>query len=305
MTKYLILNCDDFGQSRAANAAIMELLEAGAVSSATIMPPAPAFGEAAAWVRSKGLTNVGLHLTLTSEFDGYRWPSLTGGPSLHDGSGFQHRTVLEFERKAEPRDVKAEILAQFRAAKEAGLPVSHVDNHMGSLYGMETGRSYLPFVLWQCSRRRLPFRLFRKVYAKDLFLASIPNIETTLAKVTALADMLGVPLPDYLLSHPFHIEPGETYDSFKAMLIGKLYELPEGISETYVHPAVPDEEMRKLIPSWDKRVWEFRLLQDEDFAYALRDAGVRLTDYRQLRTRSPRRPRIAAAVSLLRSLAKP
>jgi len=50
--KYLVINCDDFGQSPAMNAAIMHLLEEGLVSSATIMAPAPAFREAAEWLSS-------------------------------------------------------------------------------------------------------------------------------------------------------------------------------------------------------------------------------------------------------------
>src|SRR5690606_30868899 len=147
MTKRLILNCDDYGQSRAANEAIQHLLEERKVSSATIMPPAPAFAEAAEWVKRKGLTNVGLHLTMTSEIEGHRWRSLTGGASLHDDSGHMPRTILEFEQTAEAAEVHAEIQAQFAAIQAAGLTISHVDNHMGSLYGIAAGNSHLPYVL--------------------------------------------------------------------------------------------------------------------------------------------------------------
>ncbi|WP_339329289.1 polysaccharide deacetylase family protein [Cohnella caldifontis] len=301
--KYLILNCDDFGQSPAMNQAIKHLLEERKVSSATIMTPAPAFREAAEWCRSHPDAPVGLHLTFTSEFDALRWPSLTGHPSLHGENGAMHATVKAFELHADPRAVKAEMDAQFEAARQAGLRVTHADNHMGSLYGLETGRSYLPAVLWQCSRRGLPFRLFRYVDPNDRFLAAIPNVEATLAKIVALTDTLGVRVPDYLLSHPFHVEEGETYDSFKRMLIEKLYKLPEGVVETYIHPGAEDEWMEKHVPHWRKRIWEYRLMLDEDFAYAMRDAGVTLTDYRHVR-RMRRKPRLPAAVRLLRSMVK-
>ncbi|MEF3303182.1 polysaccharide deacetylase family protein [Paenibacillus sp. GYB003] len=299
MDKYLILNCDDFGQSRAANMAIMHLLEAGKVSSATIMPPAPAFAEAADWARRRPQLNIGLHLTLTSEFSGLRWKSLTGRPSLHDESGHMHRTVADFERYVLAKDVRAEIRAQFHAVRKAGLPVVHVDNHMGSLYGLATGRSFLPYVLLQCARRGMPFRIFRRIYPKDKFLASIPDAEKALAPVVALADTLGVGMPDYLLSHPYPIEEGETYDSFKRSIIAKLYDLPEGVSETYIHPAERDPQLEKLIPSWNKRVWEYKLMLDPDFDYALRDARVKLTDYTYVRDHM-RRPRLRAAGTLLR-----
>lgn len=298
MNRYLIINCDDFGQSKAANRAIMHLLEEGKVSSATIMPPAPAFAEAAAWGRDRNV-NIGLHLTFTSEFSGYRWKSLTGLPSLHDKSGNMHMTVLDFERNADPKAVRAEMQAQFQAVKNAGLNITHVDNHMGSLYGIATGRSFLPQVLWQCSKRGLPFRLFRNVYEKDQFLASIPDVKEALVKVVALADMLGVGFPDYLLSHPYHVQEGETYESFKHSLIEKIYDLPEGVSETYIHPAVEDEEMNRLIPSWEKRVWEYKLMLDEDFSYALRDAGVILTDYSYVRSHL-RKSRFTSAIQFLK-----
>lgn len=91
MGKKLILNCDDFGQSPALNQAIMALLEEGKVSSATIMTVAPGFEEAAAWTAKRRQPNVGLHLTMTSEFEALRWRSLTGDRSLHDDSGYQDR----------------------------------------------------------------------------------------------------------------------------------------------------------------------------------------------------------------------
>lgn len=303
LLKYLIINCDDFGQSAPMNEAIMHLLEAGKVSSATLMTPAPAFEEAAAWCRKHADAPIGLHLTFTSEFEALRWPSLTGHPSLHDESGNMHQTVKAFEIAAQRAAVKMEMKAQFAAARKAGLRITHADNHMGSLYGLETGNSFLPAVLWQCARRKLPFRLFRYVDPHDRFLASIPNARQTLDKVVALADTLGVCVPDYLISHPFHMEEGETYGTFKQSLIDKLYRLPKGVVETYIHPGVDDPWMLLHIPHWEKRVWEYKLMLDEDFSYALRDAGVTLTDYRYVRA-NLRRPRLRSAASLLRSLRK-
>ncbi|MGU3471730.1 polysaccharide deacetylase family protein [Paenibacillus sp. D51F] len=302
-SKKLILNCDDFGQSRAANEAIICLLEEKLVSSATIMAPAPGFSEAAAWCRRAGAANIGAHLTFTSEFPGYRWGSLTGGKSLQDAEGFLHPTVEEFERRVDARELRAEMRAQFEAIREAGIPVSHADNHMGSLFGLATGRSFLPMVLRECSRRRLPYRLFRKIWEQDQFLASIPGAQGILDKVLVLADALNVPVPDYLVSHSYHEEIGETYDTFKEMMIRKLYALPEGIIETYIHPAAPDPAMAAVIPSWEKREWEFLLPQDADFRYAIRDAGIELTTYAEV-DRLQRQPRLRSWIRLWRLLGK-
>ncbi len=299
--KYLIVNCDDFGQSKPMNAAIMHLLEERRVSSATIMTPAPGFDEAAEWCRRRGQTNVGLHLTLTSEFDAVRWPSLTGHASLHDESGHMHKTIEEFERHADTEAVLKELNAQYEKAISHGIVLSHADNHMGSLYGIGTGRSHIPHALKLCAKWKLPFRLFRKVYPGDPLLSGIPGVERAVAQASALAGVLGVAIPDYLLSHPFHLREGESYERFKEELIGKLYDLPEGISETYIHPAAEDEYMQKNVPHWEKRVWEYRLMLDDDFAYALRDAGVTLTDYSYIRKHG-RASRIGSAFALAREL---
>lgn len=304
MEKRLIINCDDFGQSAAANQAIMHILEEGKASSATIMAPAPGFEEAAAWSVRRKQRNIGLHLTLTSEFENMRWSSLTGHPSLHDESGYQYRTVKEFEQGAETKAVMKEIEAQFNLVKKVGINISHVDNHMGSLYGLETGRSLLPQTLWKTSRWGLPSRLFRKIYKEDPLLSSLSNIERPVTLASALADSFGVPIPDYLLSHPFALLEGESYESFKQSILDKLYKLPSGVSETYFHPGAEDSWMLENIPSWQKRVWEYRLLCDDDFTYTLRDAKVILTDYRYVE-KHLKRSRLRSVVRLVKEWLKP
>lgn len=301
MSRRLIINCDDFGQSPAMNQAIMHLLEEGKVSSATIMAVAPGFEEAAEWCIRKEQRNVGLHLTLTSEFEALRWRSLTGAASLHDDSGHQYKTVKEFEQGARTKAVLKEIDAQYARVKQSGIVISHVDNHMGSLYGMETGRSLLPHMLWKISRWGLPSRFFRYIHADDPLLASLKDIERPVALGSGLADTLGVPIPDYLLSHSFGVEEGETYDRFKKMMINKLYALPDGVSETYIHPGIDDPWMHANIPHWEKRVWEYRLPFDDDFTYAIRDAGVEITDYRYVQ-KYLKRPRLRSAAKLVKRI---
>ncbi|REE56425.1 hypothetical protein A8990_16013 [Paenibacillus taihuensis] len=300
--KYLVINCDDFGQSPAMNAAIMHLLEERKVSSATMMAPAPGFEEAAAWSRKRGQSNIGLHLTLTSEFDAIRWKSLTGDPSLHDEDGCMYKTVLEFERGANTKAVLKELDAQYELVRKHGITITHADNHMGSLYGIAAGRSHIPQVLMKCAKWKLPFRIFRRVHEDDV-LATIDGVERAASKASALAGALGVAVPDYLLSHPFEIVEGETYESFKQEIIAKLYRLPEGISETYIHPGLDDPAMHASIPHWEKRVWEYRLMLDDDMHAAMKDAGVTLVDYSYIAEHG-REPRLHAmwrlAAELLR-----
>jgi predicted glycoside hydrolase/deacetylase ChbG (UPF0249 family) len=78
-----------------------------------------------------------------------------------------------------------------------------------------------------------------------------------------------------------------------------MYDLPEGISETYIHPAVEDNFMLERVPHWEKRVWEHKLMLDDDFSYAIKDAGIVLTDYDYIRKHG-RASRIGSAIILIR-----
>ena len=84
-SRLLIVNCDDLGSSHSANIATFRSMVYGIATSATLMVPCPWAREAARMF--KGLS-IGVHLTLTSEYRGYRWRGLTDGGSLRDGDGF-------------------------------------------------------------------------------------------------------------------------------------------------------------------------------------------------------------------------
>ncbi len=88
--RVLIINCDDLGSSHAANLGSYEALRTGLGTSATLMVPCPWARDAAARYRGE---DVGVHLTLNSEYDLYRWGPITRAPSLHDGDGGFPRTL--------------------------------------------------------------------------------------------------------------------------------------------------------------------------------------------------------------------
>ncbi|MHB8529116.1 MAG: polysaccharide deacetylase family protein [Caulobacteraceae bacterium] len=128
--KLLIVNCDDLGSSHSANLAIMRAMEAAIATSATLMVPCPWAREAARMFAGR---DVGVHLTLTAEYPGYRWRSLTGGATLHDDDGFLPATAAEVISRAEPAEVRAECRAQIEQALAWGVDVTHIDSHMGTV----------------------------------------------------------------------------------------------------------------------------------------------------------------------------
>ena len=139
MDKYLIINADDFGMCRAANLAVMDLLKSGSITSSTIMAPCPWAYEACQFAKKNPQFAIGVHLTFTSEWATYRWSPVgtSNTDSLRDELGFMHPESIDVEKNADIKEVAAEIHAQINRLKALGLTPSHLDNHMGSLYGIE------------------------------------------------------------------------------------------------------------------------------------------------------------------------
>src|SRR5438105_12014698 len=71
--KVVIFHADDVGMCYEANQAAQRALTEGNYRSAAAMVPCPWFNEMAAWSAAHPQYDVGLHLTLTSEWRSYRW----------------------------------------------------------------------------------------------------------------------------------------------------------------------------------------------------------------------------------------
>ncbi|UNK71352.1 polysaccharide deacetylase family protein [Microbacterium sp. H1-D42] len=285
-TRAIILNADDFGMCRAANTAISELLDAGHLDSTTIMMPCSWAAGAASFAARRHDLDVGVHLVLTSEWDRYRWRPLTGIlSSLVDADGYFPRTVLEVERQADEDDVVAELGLQVEAAIAAGIDVTHLDNHMGSVYGLETGRNFLGPVFALAASHGLPFRLPR--YAQGYGLD--PALQPVLDEATAAADAAGVVIPDRSWTHPFELvgdgtAQQQTYEDVRDDFIELLRAVPAGVTEVYLHPMFDGPGLRGTVDyAAVKRGYETRLLTDPVVAQTLADEGLIRIGWRALR----------------------
>ena len=284
MSKYLIINADDFGLCHAANQAIIELLEDKLISSATLMTPCAWFPEAAEYARTHPEKCIGVHLTFTSEWKSYRWGpvSRTQVSSLMV-DGYFHPDEISVEKLAKPQEVETEIRAQIALARAYGIVPSHLDNHMGSLYGLSGIQTFLPLVFQICAEMGLPFRFPRSYLPGDEIAESVPvEVREGAKQVVALADALKVALPDYLVSLPYEKLPGETYESFRDFVCERLMNLPPGIHELFIHPAKDGPELRALISHWEKRTWEDRLLRDPQVLQAIKQSNISQIDWRGL-----------------------
>jgi chitin disaccharide deacetylase len=282
--RYLMINADDFGMCHAMNAATIGLLEDNLITSATLMPPCPWFVEAVQYAASHPEKCVGVHLTLTSEWELMRWGPVakTSLPSLVT-NGYFPKSSLEVEQHARKSEVEIELRAQLELVKTYGLDPSHIDNHMGSLYGWQGIQSFLPLAFKLCQELSLPFRFPKGLLTGDAITESLPKpVLDKLSEAVALANAMNVPLVDYIMAPEFAKSEGETYDGFRDDICKKLAELPDGITEFIVHPSLDTPEIRAINPHWEKRVWEERLCRDEVFISIIKQEKLELITWREV-----------------------
>ena len=281
--KYLIINGDDFGVCHSANEAVMDLFERGCLKSSTIMTPCPGAEEAVAFAASHPQYAIGVHLTHTNEWkERWPWGSLTGGKSLETPEGRMWPESEDFEAHCDYAEAMAESRAQIEFCETRGMKPSHVDSHMGAVYGLNGKLKLLPMTLALCGEKGYPFRMFSKPLA-----AQCPDgtpmwlFKGACRFAGAFGKLYHVPMPDYLV-FPEKIEKGESYEEFRRNFIEYLINIPCGISETYVHPAMPTEEMKHIAGSWERRYWEYLVMKDPEVHAAFRTHGVHLISYRDL-----------------------
>ncbi|MGO4106072.1 polysaccharide deacetylase family protein [Paenibacillus sp. YAF4_2] len=282
--RLLIINADDFGLCPSTNKGIEQLLQENVVSSATIMMPCKSSKEAALWSAKHPGYDVGIHFTFTSEWDAYRWGPVNKGSdtqSLITSDGYFPKDCKTFELQADPRQVKDEMIAQIEAALALGIKPTHADNHMGSLYGLETGRHFLKEAFEVCAAYGLPFRLPRKVAAANEQMVPQELVEQA-RQLGLLAHAMGVVVLDYLLGLPFPMKPGETYQSVKTDLKQLIHHLQPGVTELLFHPSLVTDELLAFHGQPEKRGMEFQLFRDPEIQQTLKTEGIRVIHWRDL-----------------------
>lgn len=130
----VVIRCDDVGMCHSVNLAVRRVLATGMPFSVSVMVACPWFTEAAAILREAPQVGVGIHLTLNSEWQDYRWGPVLGAsavPSLVDQNGYFFSSGAEFAaHTVDLGEVERELRAQIRKALRAGLRVDYLDYHM-------------------------------------------------------------------------------------------------------------------------------------------------------------------------------
>ena len=282
--KVLLLHMDDLGMCKEANDAGKFYIENDYILSGAVMMPCPNAEEFVEWATTQPKGDVGVHLTLTSEWKTWRWPPLTDAekvPGLIDPDGKMWRGVREVVMNATPDEVDMEIRAQIDKMLALGLTPTHIDTHMGTLYGSPE---------------------FLKVFLKVAEEYKIPAnaIDLSNPKVAAFYSAEGYPVNDevvgmlgnYNLPHLDNfgsVPKGNTYEEVKTNFYKLVHALDPGLTEIIFHPSFETENMKTITGSWQQRAWEAKMFADPEMIRFFEENDIILTTWREVMERFDRK----------------
>ncbi len=255
--KRLIVNADDFGLGQAVQRAIVELHQAGIVSSTSCMPNMPAWPEAAAYLREHPELGAGTHLVMNAGrplLPADQVPALVGP----DGRFLDDAHILRSLRPGTTAQLRAEFRAQIeRFAADVGRLPDHLDNHCSVSYvrpdrfkvTLELAREYgLPI--------RAPFGDDLEEQVERLAAHNrLPKwlVRWQGARYRRQVDRAGIPRPNTFIQH-FSMPGNRTPEYLLSVLEG----LRDGwVSELLAHPGYDGDWRRgDLEALQDPRVWQ-------------------------------------------------
>lgn len=274
--RVLILHIDDMGFCHAANAASLACLTEGSATCASILVNGPWFQEAVQMAKANPQLDLGVHLTLTAEYPTYRWPALSSRDpetGLLDADGYLWATREDAVRKVSVAAAEGEMRAQIDGALAAGIDVTHIDTHMGSVVHPKFLGSYLrlaheydvPAFLPRITRDRL--QALGEGDMADEFLQVLAMINTD--QVPTLDDIIIETLVPKTSKHDF----------YRDLIKG----VQPGLTHLLFHPAVAGAELEAIADTHASRHADYEAFLDRslrDFAESL---GIHLVGYRDLK----------------------
>lgn len=270
--KLLILHADDLGVAHSENAASIAAMEKGAVNSASIMVPCPWFSEIAAYARAHPKADLGLHLTLTSEWKYFKWGPVAPKAevaSLLNDQGFLFSSVDSLYASAKLDEIETELRAQIERAKQFGIDFTHFDSHMAALFGRA---DYLQILIKLGREYKVPV-LLNKEGARSALNANLDDF---------------VNEKDVVLDN-IYTANADNYKKGMANYYTNIFQLLKpGVSIILLHAAYNDSEMQAVTidhPDWGAawRQADFNFFTGEKCKNILKQQNIKLITWREIR----------------------
>ena len=278
-SKVVMLHADDIGMCSEANEAVIPYLLNDQIQSASAMVPCPWFNDIADWYKKHPEMDIGLHLTLTSEWKNYRWGPVSNSssvPELIDTEGYLWRRVIDVASRTPVAIIEKEVRAQIERAYKRGIKPGHIDTHMGTLYSkVEYAEAFFNIAMeYGIPANVIEFTPDRvQKFRKQGYPITARLIESgrkyTLPK---LDDFSSVP-------------DGKSYQNKKENFFDLIQNLEPGITEIIFHPSINSEGLKKITNSWQQRVWESKMFSDPEVIQFLKNEGIIFTNWKEMMVR--------------------
>lgn len=268
--RLLIIHADDLALSHSENQASFDALDNGVVNSASVMAPCPWLAEVAAYARQHPGHDLGMHLTLTSEWRDFKWGPVAGAgtvPSLVDSAGYFHADCGDMARRAKANEVEIELRAQIERARSLGLEPTHLDSHMGCLF----------------SQRADLFEIYLKLGREYGIPAMVTDLRTGgTPEMRAMITERDLPIDRVLTAGPSDFTAG-----MEQYYVRTLRELPAGVSVLLIHCALDNHEMKGVTvahPHWGSqwRQADYDFFTSDRARLLLQEENIQLVTWRQI-----------------------
>ncbi|NCF69571.1 MAG: ChbG/HpnK family deacetylase [Chloroflexi bacterium] len=278
----VIFHADDIGSFQSTLDAYAELLDFGLLSSAAAMVPCPWFPAAAELCRNRqdlGVIDMGVHLTVTSEWESYRWGPVSTRDrqsGLIDEDGYFHPTAHEIHQGADLTALEAELRAQIEQAQTSGIDITHIDSHMLTLFHHRLLDVYFKLGL----EYQVPaFCLRQDVNGIWQHYLDEKTVSALVGQIKRVEDF-GMPLLDHV-----HVMPLDRPENREQQLKAVLASIPPGITYLIIHPAKDTPELRAAASpeDWPNRVADYQLFLSETMRDYVTRSGIHVLGYRALR----------------------
>lgn len=314
--RVIILHVDDAGMSHESNDGVIKATGIGVANSTSVMMPCAWVPEFKAYLDKHPTLDAGLHLTLTSEWDNYRWGPLAGKatvPGLVDKQGALWPSVEAVYFKADADEVDKEIRAQYDRALGMGFVPTHLDSHMGTLFAKE---SFMEKYIQLGIEKQVPVMfpggedLFYRAEARAATIEglkmqgkytvgmTIPE-PTALAKAKAVGEMIwkgGLPVLDDLHNSSYEwVMPDIEKKTDKQIqkfytdhYIESIGRLSPGLTMVIMHCTDPSPTFKYISDTGPKRKGDLLAMTDPRLKAFLKQKGFILTTWREVMERRKR-----------------
>ncbi|HKW32167.1 MAG TPA: polysaccharide deacetylase family protein [Candidatus Acidoferrum sp.] len=266
--KLLIVHADDLAVAHSVDAASFDALDEGGVTAASIMVPCPWLNEVAAYAKEHSDADLGLHLTLTSEWKVYRWGPVESKDkitSLLDPSGYLWPETGPAVQNIKAEEAEREIRAQVERAIAAGIHPTHLDSHMGVLFSRpDLFAAYVKVA----HEYHLPFLAVRVADERAKLLS-------LLSEKDAIVDSI------------IMANPAVHADQWKEFYGKAIKSLKPGLSEMIVHLGHDDSELQAVTidhpdfgSAWRQRDYDF--VTSPEFKKIIEENHIVLVKWRDL-----------------------